>query len=229
MSGTIKQVPLEGSSAWAETKIVLEVPTTNSNLIYLHKEALSGDVILSLLIQELDNSPTAKEMIFSPFLNEIFIEPEKEILRSLFSINHQPNLPTHLKITIRGHSLKSSSLLTKLIVETYKNSIEKEISSSPIHPDLAELKNSILELEKNQIQLAEQIQEENQNNNVKSIEEVAIRSELMQVSHDLKSHELALRDIEKIHRNKKEPKEFLTIHSLANSGNVQDILSKIEQ
>ena len=37
-SGTIKQVPLEGSSAWAETKIVLEVPTTNSNLIYLHKE-----------------------------------------------------------------------------------------------------------------------------------------------------------------------------------------------
>ena len=228
-SGTIKQVPLEGSSAWAETKIVLEVPTTNSNLIYLHKEALSGDVILSLLIQELDNSPTAKEMIFSPFLNEIFIEPEKEILRSLFSINHQPNLPNHLKITIRGHSLKSSSLLTKLIVETYKNSIEKEISSSPIHPDLAELKDTILELEKNQIQLAEQIQEENQNNNVKSIEEVAIRSELMQVSHDLKSHELALRDIEKIHRNKKEPKEFLTIHSLANFGNVQDIISKIEQ
>ena len=130
LSGTIKQVPLEGSSAWAETKIVLEVPTTNSNLIYLHKEALCGDVILSLLIQELDNSPTAKEMIFSPFLNEIFIEPEKEILRSLFSISHQPNLPNHLKITIRGHTLKSSSLLTKLIVDTYKNSIEKEISSS---------------------------------------------------------------------------------------------------
>ena len=116
-----------------------------------------------------------------------------------------------------------------MIVDTYKNSIEKEISSSPIHPDLAELKDTILELEKNQIELAEQIQEENQNNNVKSIEEVAIRSELMQVSHDLKSHELALRDIEKIHRNKKEPKEFLTIHSLANFGNVQDIISKIEQ
>ena len=116
-----------------------------------------------------------------------------------------------------------------MIVDTYKNSIEKEISSLLIHPDLAELKDTILELEKNQIELAEQIQEENQNNNVKSIEEVAIRSELMQVSHDLKSHELALRDIEKNTPEQKEPKEFLTIHSLANFGNVQDIISKIEQ
>ena len=56
--------------------------------------------------------------------------------------------------------------------------------------------------------MAEQIQEENQNNNVKSIEEVAIRSELMQVSHDLKSHELALRDIEKYTGTKKSQKNF---------------------
>lgn len=224
-----KSKVLQKSSAWAETKVFLELPFRNSNLMQLHKEAIVGKVFLSLMIDKLKSSPTAKELIFSPFLNEIFIESERDILLSLFSIIPNIEIPNQLTLIVRGHSQKSSTLLTKLILDTYKSSIEQETSQNPIHPKLSDQRQKILMLEENQIQLATQIQEENFNSNVQSIEEIAIRSELMQISTDLKSHHTALQDIEKIHRNKKGPSEYLTIHFLANFGNIQDIINKIDQ
>ncbi len=220
---------LQNSSAWAETRANIELPYSATNLIHLHKEALEGEVFLNLTLSELNQSPTAKEMIFSPFLNDIFIEPEKEILMSLFSIVQNINQPNRLSLLVRGHSQKASVLLSKLILETYQRHIENESIENPIHPELSDQQQKILMLEENHIKLATQIQEENQNSEVQSIEEIAIRSELMQITTELKSHKRALLDIETIHRTQEDPSEYLTIYSLANFGNVEDIVNKIDQ
>ena len=47
-------------------------------------------------------------------------------------------------------------------------------------------------LEQNQLQLAEQIQEENENSSSQSIEEIAIRSELIQTTNEINSYVAAL-------------------------------------
>ncbi|MGY8714429.1 MAG: hypothetical protein ACKVJ1_11120, partial [Verrucomicrobiia bacterium] len=62
-----------------------------------------------------------------------------------------------------------------------------------------------------------------------SIEEIALRSEMMQITNEINSHVAALKEIEKIHLSKKDPIEYLSIYSLANFGNVQELLNNIDQ
>ena len=75
-------------------------------------------------------------------------------------------------------------------------------------------------LEQNQLQLAEQIQGENENSSSQSIEEIAIRSELIQTTNEINSYVAALLEIEKIHLTKKDPNEYLTINELSTFGSV---------
>jgi hypothetical protein len=84
-------------------------------------------------------------------------------------------------------------------------------------------------LEQNQLQLAEQIQEENENSSSQSIEEIAIRSELIQTTNEINSYVAALVEIEKIHMNKKDPIEYLTIIKLSTFGSVEELLTNIDR
>ena len=82
-------------------------------------------------------------------------------------------------------------------------------------------------LEQNQLQLAKQIQEENENSPGQSIEEIALLAELSQVKNDIQSGVKALKEIENIHLAQKDSSEYLTIKMLADFGNVQDFFSNV--
>ena len=82
-------------------------------------------------------------------------------------------------------------------------------------------------LEQSQLQLAKQIQEENENSPGQSIEEIALLAELSQVKNDIQSGVKALKEIENIHLAQKDSSEYLTIKMLAEFGNVQDFFSNI--
>ena len=220
---------LKKSSAWAETNIVIKVNQNNSHLSYLHKEAMKGKTFLTAVIKTLDKNPTAKEIIFSPFINDIFTESESSIMQSLYSIAQNVELPTELLLIVRGHSGKASSLLTKVITDTYKSELKNETPDNPLLPTLLNQIKKIRILEENQLQLAEQIEEENENSSGQTIEEIALRSEIMQINTEINSHVKALKEIEKIHLTQKDLIEYLSIHSLANFGNVQEFLINIDQ
>ena len=220
---------LETSSAWAETKIIINLPSNNSHFLYLHQEAMKGDVFLASIIKTLGKNPTAKEVIFSPFINNIFTEPESAIMRSLYSFEQDIEVPNHLLLVVRGHSGKASSLLSTVIMETYKRELKNESTDNPLLTKLSKQRLEIRILEENQLRLAEQIEEENINSSGQTIEEIALRSEMMQITNEINSHVAALKEIEKIHRSKKDSIEYLSIHSLANFGNVQELLNNIDQ
>jgi len=220
---------LENSSAWAETSVIIKIPPNNAPLSYLHKEAIKGKIFLSIIVETLNKNPTAKDLIFSPFINEFFSEPESVILQSLYSIAQDTESPNQFLLIVRGHSAKASSLLTKVIIDTYKKELEQETTNNPLVPKLSKQRGKIKILEGNQLHLAKQIQEENENSSSQSIEEIAIRSELIQTTNEINVQVVALEEIEKIHVNRKDPVEYLTIPALASFGNVEEFLSNIDQ
>jgi len=220
---------LENSSAWAETSVIIEIPPNNAPLSYLHKEAIKGKIFLSVIVETLNKNPTAKDLIFSPFINEFFSEPESVILQSLYSIAQDTESTNQFLLIVRGHSAKASSLLTKVIIDTYKKELEQETTNNPLVPKLSKQRDKIKILEGNQLHLAKQIQEENENSSSQSVEEIAIRSELIQTTSEINVQVVALEEIEKIHLNRKDPVEYLTIPALASFGNVEEFLSNIDQ
>jgi hypothetical protein len=226
---TNKREELQNSSAWAESKFIIEVPIEKSGFLGLHREAIKGSTFLSSILSTLNSNPTAKEMIFSPFLNDVFIEPEPEIIRSLFSATQSTESSNQLVVIVRGHSRKSSQLLQRVIFENYKREIQKETSDKPLLPRLVTQKKEILLLQKSYLKLAEQINEENQGSSSQSIEEIALKSELIQIKTELNSHVEDLMGIEQIYLDKNKYSEFSTIHSLANYGNVQEFIDNIDQ
>lgn len=119
---------LQQSSAWAVTKFIIQVPESSVRGSYLHKEAMKGNTFLSKILMALKENPTAMEMIYSPFQNDIFIESETEIMRSLYSVVPEYEKQKQLLLTVRGHSRKASEILAKLIIETYKFEIKTETS-----------------------------------------------------------------------------------------------------
>jgi len=220
---------LQQSSAWAVTKFIIQVPESSVRGSYLHKEAMKGNTFLSKILIALKENPTAMEMIYSPFQNDIFIESETEIMRSLYSVVPEYEKQKQLLLTVRGHSRKASEILAKLIIETYKFEIKTETSVLPLLPKLLKQRENILILEKRELELAQRIQDENEGSSGETIEDIALRSEIMQISTEINSHVDALKNIEQIHKKKEDPANYLSIYSLARYGNIQEILSNIDQ
>ncbi len=180
-------------------------------------------------METLDKNPTAKELIFSPFINDFFSEPESAILQSLYSIALEIKAKNQLLLTVRGHSSKASTLLTKAIIDTYKRDLGQESRDKPLVNKLLKQRKEITMLEQNQLQLAEQIQEENENSSSQSIEEIAIRSELIQTTNEINSYVAALLGNRKNSLSKKDPNEYLTINELSTFGSVEEFLTSIDR
>jgi hypothetical protein len=217
----------EESSAWAKTNFIIEVQKGNTNGATFHNQALLGKVFRQNLLKVLNENKTVKEIVFSPF--DDIPTNKTSVLQSLYSARVNIKEPTQVILQVRGHSKKSSALLAGLIVETYKNSIFNESRSNPILPDLIEQQSKILKLEENQLTLSQNLQKEKGLSTNISIEEIAIKSELSQVSSEIDSLILILREIESIHLKKQNAKNYLSINALASFGQVQEILSHIEQ
>ena len=224
-----KYKEIQNSSAWAESNFIIEVPKKHTHLLALHKEAINGTPFLTSTVDVLTQNPTAKELVFSPFLNDVFVEPEIEIIRSLFSISPNSKFSNQFNVIVRGHTQKAAEILLNLIFENYKKVTQAENIEKPLLPDLVEQKAKILLLKENYLLLAKQIQEENEGSSVQSIEEIALNSELAQIQSELNSYVDALREIEKVHLNKTGYNKYLNINILANFGNVKNFLDKIER
>lgn len=220
---------LKQSSAWAVTKFILQVPESSVLGSFLHKEALKGNAFLGKILFALKKNPTAMELIYSPFQNDIFIESETEIMRSLYSVVPDYEKQKQLLLVVRGHTGKASEILAKLIIETYKLEIKRETTRLPLLPDLMKQRENINLLEKRELELAQRIQDENEGSSGETIEDIALRSEIMQLSTEINSHVDALRNIEEIYNNKEDPSRYLSIYSLARFGNIQEILANIDQ
>ena len=72
------------SDHWAEHRVLLVVENGTPILTSLHSDALQSPVFLDKLIEFLEENPTAKELILSPFQSNAFKENETQILRPLF-------------------------------------------------------------------------------------------------------------------------------------------------
>jgi hypothetical protein len=217
----------EESSAWAKTNFIIEVRNGDTNGATFHHHALLGKIFRQNLLKALNENKTVKEIVFSPFDN--IPTNETSVLQSLYTARVNIKEPAQVILHVRGHSKKSSALLADLIIETYENSIFNESRSNSILPDLVEQQSKILELEENQLTLSQNLQKEKGLSSNISIEEIAINSELSQVRSEIDSLILILREIEKIHLKKQDAKNYLSINLLASFGQVQEILSHIEQ
>jgi hypothetical protein len=226
----LEQKPLvssENSSAWAETSKVLEVSSENFLLTSLHKEALSGETFINILLDELNKNQTLSEIIFSPFQEISF--KQADILKSLFNTHLNDNKRKQVFLNVRGHSRKASGFLAQLIIKTYEKALKQEDPSNPILPSLIEQKSKIDTLHEEQFKLSKNIPDDQGFDQEISIEEIAIKSELSQVSAEIESLILILREIEDIHRKKKDMSSYLSIHFLANFGRVEEISTRISQ
>ena len=61
---TNKRKELQNSSAWAESKFIIELPIEKSELLGLHKEAIKGNTFLTSVLNTLHANPTAKKNDF---------------------------------------------------------------------------------------------------------------------------------------------------------------------
>ena len=146
-------------------------------------------------------------------MNDIFIESEVEILRSLFSADQISENYNQLLVTVKGHSRRSSGVLFKVILDEYKKYLKTETREKPLSPLLVKQKENIDSLKNNYLQLAEQIQEENEGSSVQSIEEIALKSELAQTKDELNSYAIALEKIERKYQ-KNRPKKRIPRNKL---------------
>lgn len=228
-NGPMQLISQTNSNVWATSTFIIELPKNNQHLLNFHREAILGNPFVTSVIQILNKNPTAKKIIFSPFLNDIFIESEVEILRSLFSADQISENYNQLLVTVKGHSRRSSRVLFKVILDEYKKYLKAETREKPLSPLLVKQKEKIDSLRNNYLQLAEQIQEENEGSSVQSIEEIALKSELAQTKDELNSYAIALEKIERKYQKNRPKKEYLEINSLANFGSIREVSVNIEE
>ena len=91
------------SSSWAETLLTLDSAIDEDYAISFHQEALESHLLLSTILNELEKSPVAFDMILGPFTNEIFSENKLEILSSLILVRPKSKKSLHIICKGRWH------------------------------------------------------------------------------------------------------------------------------
>jgi hypothetical protein len=217
----------ETATTWAEVLLTLESAIDERNALLLHEEALESEDLLNALYADLEKSPVAKELIFSPFTSDLLDDNEKQILSSLISI--QIKSKNSLEVVCKGHSNRSAALLSEMIIRTYNQLIHSETAETPLPVSLKEQFNKIKELRDQLEKLKVKIQEETEGAPEESVEVMAIRSEIMQVDEEISSHKGYLLRIEEIHRDRLDPLEFLHIPPIRDFGQVSQMGNILEQ
>jgi len=217
----------KNSSSWAETSLVLDPGIKDEYALAFHEEALESEPLQNEIFEELAKSSAAKKLIFSPFTSEILKGSEKEILASLISIRPNPN--NSLFIICKGHSMRAALLLSEMIKRTYNKLIALDQKESPLPPSLLKKLNKFQSLEAQIDELKIKIQEEMEGSSGESIQAMALRSEIMQVDEDIKQIKKNLLSIEKIHKKKLSPIEYLHIAPIRDYGKVSYLSTILEQ
>ena len=215
------------SSTWAEALLVLESSLKEDFAISFHEESLESKLFLNALLDELEKAPVAHDMILGPFTNEIFSGNKLEILSSLISV--QVKSANSLHIICKGHSLRAANLLSELIVRNYNRLITSESIDTPLPESLAQKLETLTKYQEQMDDLKVIIQEEMAGSPEESVEVMAIRSEIMQVDQEVAEIKLHLLQIDQIHKDGKNPNEYLHIPPIRDYGQVSQLADILKQ
>ena len=215
------------STTWAEILLTLESGIAEPYALIFHEEALESAGLINTLYTDLEKSPIAKELIFSPFTSELLDGNERQILSSLISI--RPRSKNSLEVICKGHSNRSAALLSEMMIRTYNQLIHSETIESPLPLSLSEKFKKHQELQSQMEELKVKIQEETEGSPKESVEVMAIRSEIMQVEDEVNLYKNHLLKIEEIHQDKLDPMEYLHIPPIRDFGQVSQLGNILEQ
>ncbi len=221
-------VDFEQQSAWVEQTLVLT--SSDSYALSYHASVIEGDFFLQVLVSKLNENPNAKSMILGAFNNNLFSNSDKEILKSLIYTKREP--PNKLLILCRGHSLRTASLLSELILREYKKATALEKKDSPLLPSLQKLLQKVAKLQEQAADIKvylSSLLEENPND---SIEAMALRSEIMQLEQEVKVLKDTLISIDSMNEVSKNPNDFLSVKAIIEFGKVKEyshFITKLER
>ena len=217
------------SDHWAEHRVLLVVENGTPILTSLHSDALQSPVFLDKLIEFLGENPTAKELILSPFQSNAFKENETQILRPLFSTRPSENRQDGIYLVCRGHSIKSSRLLTNTIMKAYVDAAYDENMEQPLIHRFKKYSEKIKDLEESKQDLLERIQQNAEAATGANVEEIAIQSELMETTKELGVLNKTLSQIDSIHKKDRNPLALLVVERVANHKTIPDLTKMARQ
>ena len=221
-------VDFEQQSAWVEQTLVLT--SSDSYALSYHASVIEGDFFLQVLVSKLNENPNAKSMILGAFNNNLFSNSDKEILKSLIYTKREP--PNKLLILCRGHSLRTASLLSELILREYKKATALEKKDSPLLPSLQKLLQKVAKLQEQAADIKVYLSSMLEENPNDSIEAMALRSEIMQLEQEVKVLKDTLISIDSMNEVSKNPNDFLSVKAIIEFGKVKEyshFITKLER
>jgi hypothetical protein len=218
-------------SVWAEVEIMLQIASGNEDSLNFHVEIIDSKVLPQRLGEELEKSPLASSIIFAPFskdsIRNDLLPNQLDILASLISLN--PSSTNSVSIVCKGHSMQAAKILADAFMSVYKQIISKDHSENPAPPSLSLMYKELVEIEEQIKELKISLQEEMKNSPSESIENMAIRSEIMQLDEEIKQKRHFLIQIEKILSSQKNPMELLDIPPIRDFGKIAPTASILTQ
>ncbi len=220
---------LADSNHWAEHRVLLVVENGTPSLTSLHSDALQSPVFLDKLNEFLGQNPTAKDLILSPFQSNAFKENETQILRPLFTTRPSENRQDGIYLVCRGHSIKSSRLLTNTIMKAYVDAAYDENMEQPLIHRFKKYSEKIKDLEESKQDLLERIHQNAEAATGANVEEIAIQSELMETTNELGVLNKTLSQIDSIHKKDRNPLALLVVERIANHKTIPDLTKMARQ
>ncbi|MBN37369.1 MAG: hypothetical protein CMI29_02780 [Opitutae bacterium] len=220
---------LAESNNWAEHRVLLVVENGTPNLTSLHSDALESPDFLLQLTALLSQNPTAKEMILSPFQSNAFKQNESQIIRALFSTRKSDRRRDGIYLVCRGHSIKSSRLLTNTVMQAYRLATLEESLERPLIFRFQKYRQKIGVLEQRKLELVEQIQQSASIAKGANIEEIALQSELIETSKELAMLNETLSRIDSIHKKDPSPLALLEVERIAKYQNLPELIAMTSQ
>ena len=184
---------------------------------------------MDFLHNNLKKSPTARELIFSPFQSDFFKENENSILQSLFSAQIILEEENKVKIICKGHSRRSAELLVKVFMDSYKIALVNETIEKPMAENFITKQKEMNRLDSEISKLQQIISNEGDKGSEINVEAIALRSELDLLEQEFKYLRNVLLQIEKMFKEGNPIVEFLTIGEISDFGKIQDLQNSMNQ
>ena len=208
----------------AEQRTLLLVENGSPNHTALHSDALHSTFFLEKIMVLLNQTPTGKELILSPFPSSAYKENENKIVRGLFSTRQAPGRPDGLYLICRGHSIKTTRLFSNIVIRAYEQAISEETMDAPLISTFNKHREKINALEQKINYLVEQIHKSARWGSGANIEEITLEAELAETTSEIESLGEALRQIESIRKKNPNPMAQLAVEKVANYKTIPDLV-----
>ena len=167
-----------------------------------------------------------KEGILSPFQSSAFKENDSKILRALFTTRSDEE---GVFLVCRGHSIKTSRLLARTVMEAYRRAISEEGMDEPIISRFDKYRKKINNLLGQKEDLVQQIRSQAEVGTGANIEEIALQAELEEIESDLAALDRTLSQIDSVHRLDPNPMKLLAVEGVARRENIPELTLMVDQ